>query len=42
MNKEGGRTILRTRGAMEIYQNPKSVFPCPLESAEDVRPGCAR
>jgi hypothetical protein len=37
-----GRTILRTRGGMEIYRNPKSVLPRPLEGTEDVLPARAR
>ena len=41
VKKGGDHTILRTRGAMEIYQNPKSVLPCPLEGTEDILPGRA-
>lgn len=27
---------------MEIYRNPKTILPCPLEGAEDVLPARAR
>ena len=32
------RTILRTRSNMEINGNPNTVFPRPLEGAQDVLP----
>ena len=40
-NRSRTRTILRTRGGMEIYRNPKSVLPRPLKGTEDVLPAGA-
>jgi hypothetical protein len=39
--KEAGRTVLRTRGGVEVNCNPETVLPRPLEGAKDVLPARA-